>query len=54
MTLELTNLEKTVLSVSLDHLYEHLNDIRDKVDVEKELTILSSLEDKIHKLTNLI
>tara|TARA_B110000285_G_C14512026_1_gene332766 strand:+ start:326 stop:472 length:147 start_codon:yes stop_codon:yes gene_type:complete len=46
--MELTNLEENVLRVALDHLREHLNDIRDEVDVEEKLTALSSLEGKIN------
>jgi len=47
MNIELTKLEKNVLDVALDHMYEHLIDIRDEVDVEDKLTAFWSLKNKI-------
>ena len=44
--LTLTNTEYNVLSVALDHMYEHLNDMRgDLDDYDDEITNINRLKD---------
>lgn len=46
-TMQLTKIEQNVLSVALDHMYEHLNDISDEFDVTDKLYALKTLKTKI-------
>jgi hypothetical protein len=46
--MKLTVIEQNVLMVALDHMSEHLSDIRDEVWVEDKILALSSLLTKIH------
>jgi hypothetical protein len=44
--LTLTNTEYNVLAVALDHMYEHLNDMRgDLDDYDDEITNINRLKD---------
>ncbi len=45
--MQLNNLEQNVLAVALDHMYEHLNDISEEVDVTDKLYALKTLKTKI-------
>ena len=44
--MNLSNIEQNVLAVALDHMYEHLNDIKDEVDVTDKLNALETLRNK--------
>ena len=46
--MKLTVVEQNVLVVALDHMSEHLNDIRDEVWVEDKILALNSLLTKIY------
>ena len=44
--MKLTNTEHNVLMVALDHMYEHLNDMRgDLDDYDDEITNINRLKD---------
>jgi len=45
--MKLSNIEQNVLAVALDHMYEHLNDIKDEVDVTDKLNALKTLKTKL-------
>ena len=45
--MKLSNIEQNVLSVALDHMYEHLNDIENEVDVTDKLNALKTLKTKL-------
>ena len=49
--MKLSDLEKNVLLVSLDHMEEHLLDIRDEFDVTDKLRAVKTLRTKIIILT---
>ena len=46
-TATITSTEHNVLMVALDHMYEHLNDIKDEVDVTDKINALKTLKTKL-------
>ena len=44
---KINELEKNVLMVALDHMEEHLEDIKDEVDVNDKLKALYNLKQSI-------
>ena len=46
-TMKLSELEKNVLLVSLDHMEEHLQDISDEFDITDKLYAVKTLRSKL-------
>ncbi len=46
--MKLTIIEQNVLEIALDHMSEHLNDIRDEVWVEDKILALMRLRTKVY------
>tara|TARA_R110000737_G_scaffold331760_1_gene348240 strand:- start:134 stop:304 length:171 start_codon:yes stop_codon:yes gene_type:complete len=45
--MKLNNIELNVLLVSLDHMWEHLNEVSEDIDMSDEIQALTSLKTKI-------